>query len=92
MNDTPPDKFKLFATLHDKIHNLTDGDYREPTHTAMSRIRTGCYQYRYEGSEILFTEVLFWCEENFGNDWTWSWNFFYFKYERDLLYFLLRWR
>lgn len=91
MNDTPPDMFKIYVTLRDKIYNLTDGDYSDPTHTAISCIRNVCYQYQYTGTAQK-NELIFWCEENFGNDWIWNWNFFYFKHERDLLYFLLRWR
>lgn len=91
MNDTPPDMSKIYATLSDKIYNLTDGDYRDPTHTAISCIRNVSYQYQYTGT-VQKNELIFWCEENFGNDWIWNWNFFYFKHERDLLYFLLRWR
>lgn len=36
-------------------------------------------------------EVLFWCEENFGNNWIWNWTTIYFKYEQDKSFFMLRW-
>lgn len=91
MNDTPPDMFKIYATLCDKVHNLTDGAYESASFDSVAFINKNCYKHQYRGL-VAIVELINWCEQNFGNDWAWSWNFFYFKHERDLLYFLLRWR
>jgi hypothetical protein len=32
-----------------------------------------------------------WCEEQFGNNWFYDWNDFYFKHEKDAVFFALRW-
>jgi hypothetical protein len=32
-----------------------------------------------------------WCEEYFGDNWIYSWNTFYFKFEKDATLFAMRW-
>lgn len=32
-----------------------------------------------------------WCQDNFGDNWIYEWNDFYFKNELDALMFTLRW-
>lgn len=89
MNDTP-DILVIFNTLRSKINNLTDGEHWDATFVARGLIRNKCYHYEYVG--IAKSEVIFWCEKNFGNDWVWEHDHFYFKHERDLIHFLLRWK
>jgi hypothetical protein len=36
-------------------------------------------------------EIRNWCEEQFGNNWIYEWDTYYFKYEADALLFALRW-
>ena len=36
-------------------------------------------------------EVRDWCEDNFNNNWVYSWKIFYFKYPEDALMFKLKW-
>lgn len=38
-----------------------------------------------------FSEVRDWCEDNFGDNWIYEWDKFYFKDPNDALIFALRW-
>lgn len=38
-----------------------------------------------------FGVILEWCEEQFADDYIWNWETIYFKHEKDLTAFLLKW-
>lgn len=46
--------------------------------------------WQYNGAAP-FSDVMLWCEEHFGNNWIWNWETIYFKREKDLVFFKLKW-
>ena len=81
----------VFYTLPDKIKNLTNGDYEFSSFDSVACIKKNCYKHQYRGL-VAIAELINWCEQNFGNDWVWNWDVFYFKNQQDLLYFVLKWK
>lgn len=82
---------EIYRTLNDKIAILTEGCPITANYSVSEKwINDHCYSYSYLGSEP-FDQVATWCEDNFGNNWAWAHNVVYFKYERDYLFFILKW-
>lgn len=53
-----------------------------------------CPMVSLEGNERLTNdahEVRDWCEEQFGLNWAYRWNDYYFKHQKDADWFALRW-
>lgn len=42
-------------------------------------------------SDTAGTEIRNWCESQFGDNWLYKWNDYYFKHEKDANWFKLRW-
>lgn len=41
--------------------------------------------------EVNFEEVRDWCETQFGNNWLYKWDVYYFKHKQDATLFALKW-
>jgi len=41
-------------------------------------------------ADVAFLSIRDWCQDNFGDDWIYNWNEFYFKHKEDALLFRLR--
>lgn len=81
----------IYPTLNAKIANLTQGCPVTANYTITDKwIKDHCYSRHYRGTTP-FNEVVSWCEDQFGNDWAWAHDIIYFKHERDLMLFLMRW-
>ena len=57
---------------------------------AVKIVRECFPSWQYNGAAP-FNEIMLWCEEHFGRDWIWSFETIFFKHERDMVMFLLRW-
>ena len=81
----------MFATLDDKILNFLNGRHRFVGHLdAKEWIKKNFPSWQYNGVAT-FDDIMNWCEHHFGNNWVLSFETIYFKYERDKMFFLLRW-
>lgn len=59
--------------------------------SAIEYIKTNFPGWQFNGAAP-FEEIMLWCEDHFGNDWLWHYETIYFKNERDLSVFLMRWQ
>lgn len=81
----------VYLTLKDKLMNFIQGQHRYVGEEfATTFIKKTFPSWQYNGSAS-FQDIMMWCEEHFGNDWIWNFETIYFKYEKDKLFFLLRW-
>ena len=82
---------KLFDTLDSKLLNFIRGRCRYVgSEEAKQYIKKEFPSWQYNGAAP-FEELLDWCEQHFGDDWIWEWETIYFKHEKDLVFFKLRW-
>ena len=86
----------IYSTLSEKINIFVPCDLQGNLHVgnlhSANYIRKNYPSYTIGKCEVThLEEVLFWCEENFGNNWIWNWTTIYFKYEQDKSFFMLRW-
>ena len=81
----------LFNTLDSKLLNFIRGRCRYTgAEDAKQYIKKEFPSWQYNGVAP-FEELLVWCEQHFGDDWIWNFEIIYFKHQRDLAFFLLRW-
>lgn len=94
MNYTRTDQLdqleQLNKTLNKKILNFAGNNSSDKLEINKQYIRKNFPSWQYNGV-IPFTEILLWCEEQFENNWIWNWETIYFKYEKDKLFFMMRW-
>ena len=83
---------KIFYTLHRKIDNfLGDRATARRGGSAIPDIINGQFpSWQYNGVAD-FDDVLDWCEATLGDNFVWSYETIYFKYEQDRTAFMLRW-
>lgn len=82
---------QIYHTLNDKIANLCEGcPITANYHVSDMWIKDNCYSWQYNGVAA-FDDVVGWCEDQFGNNWAWSFETLYFKYERDYMLFIMKW-
>ena len=83
----------LHATLQDKLINFVGAKHclgSWDRWQSMQLVTKTFPSWQYNGVAPM-NDILFWCEEHLGNNWTWHWETIYFKYERDRTAFMLRW-
>ena len=83
----------FYTTLNDKLMNFVGagrclGGWAR--WESLTFVRKTFPSWQYTG-EVPFSEVMVWCEEHFGNNWIWEWETIYFKHEKDLVFFKLKW-
>ena len=83
----------IHTTLNDKLMNFVGagrclGGWAR--WESLGLVKKTFPNWQYTGAAP-FDEVAVWCEEHFGNNWIWEWETIYFKHEKDLVFFKLRW-
>ena len=81
----------IYSTLDSKLLNFIRGRCRYVgAWEAKQYIKKEFPSWQYNGAAP-FEELLDWCEQHFGDDWIWNFETIYFKHEKDLVFFKLRW-
>ena len=89
-------KAKQIATIHqsivNKVENFVPAEQKSDSDvwTRTSYIKSNFPSWQYNGVAP-FEDVKLWCEQTFGNDWIWSFETIFFKYEKDRTVFLMKW-
>ena len=82
----------VYATLYDKLINFvgTGHNITADSWSVIRYVKGNFPSWQYNGV-AKFEDVMFWCEEHFGNNWIWNFETIYFKTKEDKMMFALRW-
>ena len=81
-----------FDTMWTKFENITGQNAGHSALHLETVKAAGCVSVQaFTTDSEVNSEIRNWCEENFGNNWIYNWNVYYFKHERDAIAFALRW-
>ena len=84
----------IYNSLIKKFENLTGEKYDARRWADLSKVRKNCTVVDLSEKELtkaLNVEIRRWCNRNFGDNWIWDWDTFYFKNPEDAVLFALRW-
>lgn len=84
----------IFWTLPKKLKTITqDRTHCAGRDDAVWWIKCNCDSVTVNASNqsALFSEMIVWCDDTFGDNYAWNFNTIYFKHPRDKMLFNLRW-
>ncbi len=80
----------IFETLSTKMQNFVPG-VKPPFHESIISKDYRPITLTVGIASSLHEEIRYWCEDQFGNNWIWAFERFYFRYRSDEMLFRLIW-
>lgn len=82
-----------YQSMDRKYESFVGKPFSEIVNCGFSKIRGfPCVRLsQIDAGSLKLNDVRDWCEENFGDNWIYEWDKFYFKNPKDATVFALRW-